>query len=209
MLIPIKILVEKYAPKFTGVIHGGAHFGEEYEYYLSAGITEQIWIEPCQSSFDILRHKIGATKGVLLFNCACGASRSTAKMFVAPSNQGQSNSLLAPDKHLEQHPSVQFTEIEEVVVIRLDYLPFNREKYNFLSLDVQGYEGEVLKGAVETMPYIDYVYLEVNRDSTYRGNMLIEEIDELLHEFERVETQWSSATSSWGDAFWIRKTKMK
>jgi len=209
MLIPIQEIVQKYRPQFTGVIHGGAHYGEEHEDYLSAGIIEQIWIEPCNEAFNVLRYKLGNKTGVKLFNCACGAFQGEGNMFVSPSNQGQSNSLLTPDKHLQQHPSVQFTELEEVIVTRLDYLPFNRKKYNFLALDVQGYEGEVIKGAVSTMEHIDYVYAEVNRDSTYRGNMLIEEMDELLSDFQRVETKWASANCTWGDAFWIRKTKMK
>ena len=209
MLIPIKELQEKYNPEFTGVVHVGGHFGEEYEDYLSVGITDQVWIEPCSDAFNILRKKLGATDGVLIFNCACGEQVRDGNMFVAPSNEGQSNSLLTPDKHLVQHPSVQFTEIEKVIITRLDYLPFDRSKYNFLAMDVQGYEGQVIKGAVETLKSIDYIYAEVNRDSTYMGNMLIEEIDDLLSDFQRVETKWASANLSWGDAFYIRKTKMK
>lgn len=73
-------------------------------------------------------------------------------------------------------------------------------------MDVQGYEGEVLKGATETLKGIDVVYTEVNRGSTYKGNALIEEIDEMLSEFTRVETYWPSPNWTWGDACYVRKT---
>lgn len=209
MLIPIKELQEKYNPKFTGVIHVGGHFGEEFSDYLNVGIIDQVWIEPCINSFNVLRENIGSKNGVLLFNCACGENDGVGKMNVSPSNEGQSNSLLPPHKHLTQHPSVLFTETEYVLIKRLDDLPFNQSNYNFLAMDVQGYEGHVLKGADFTLQFTDYIYAEVNRDSTYMGNMLIEEIDELLSDFQRVETKWASANLSWGDAFYIRKTKMK
>jgi hypothetical protein len=58
-------------------------------------------------------------------------------------------------------------------------------------MDVQGYEGEVIKGATETLKHIDYIYSEVNRGQTYAGNMEIDEFDELLKDFKRVETKWA------------------
>lgn len=96
-------------------------------------------------------------------------------------------------------------------VYPLDYLINNcffclSIKYNIFAMDVQGYEGEVLKGATETLKGIDVVYTEVNRGSTYKGNALIEEIDEMLSEFTRVETYWPSPNWTWGDACYVRKT---
>ena len=73
-------------------------------------------------------------------------------------------------------------------------------------MDVQGYELEVLKGAIKTLNQIDYVYCEVNRDEVYENNAYVEEIDEFLAEYgmERMETDW--AGDIWGDALYI-KTK--
>lgn len=206
MLIEIDYLKFKYNPKFTGVLHLGAHYCEEHEDYLRMGIVDQIWVEPCQKAFDIAREKVGNKKGCLLFHCACGESEGKAVMNVANSNEGQSNSILMPDKHLIQHPSVVFTETEEVIVTRLDSLPFDRKKYNFLAMDIQGYEGHALRGARNTLAYIDYVYTEVNKDSVYKYCTQIDEMDELLFEFDRVETKW---VGDWGDAFYIRKTLNK
>ena len=72
-------------------------------------------------------------------------------------------------------------------------------------MDVQGYELEVLKGGLETLHQVDYVYCEVNRDEVYENNAYVEEIDKFLSDYNmtRVETDW--AGDIWGDALYIRQ----
>jgi len=72
-------------------------------------------------------------------------------------------------------------------------------------MDVQGYELEVLKGGLETLKQVDYVYCEVNRDEVYENNAYVEEIDKFLSDYDmtRVETDW--AGDIWGDALYIRQ----
>lgn len=74
-------------------------------------------------------------------------------------------------------------------------------------VDTQGYELEVLKGSVKVLPRFDLLYLEVNRQETYKGCPMVEELDEFLlpFGFHRVETKWASDYHSWGDAIWIKK----
>ena len=77
-------------------------------------------------------------------------------------------------------------------------------KYNFLNIDVQGYELEVLKGATKTLENIDAMILEVNRDEVYENCPLIEDIDNFVGDigFSRVAEMWQSV--SWGDALYAR-----
>jgi len=114
-----------------------------------------------------------------------------------------SSSILKPKVHLTHHPNVKFPETEEVEVNCLDnYDCFN---YNFINMDVQGYELEVLKGGKKTLDQVDYVYCEVNRDEVYENNAFVEELDEFLAEYnmERVMTSWEGQI--WGDALYVRK----
>jgi len=208
MLIPIQQLVRRYNPQFTGVIHVGGHWLEEYQDYKSAGIERQVWIEPCMAAYMEMVKKATMLKddNLILIRGACGEKEEHGVvMNVSPANQGQSNSILKPELHLSQHPEIQFTDTELIDVYRLDDMEIEKGKYNFLAMDCQGFEGYVLKGATETLKHIDYVYTEVNKAAVYTGNTLIEEMDELLNEFTRVETSW---VGNWGDAFYIRKTKM-
>lgn len=228
MLIPLKDIIKKYSLNLKGVVHVGAHWAEEHDDYLKCGIEKFVYIEACKGAyekmvqnltgfnkfhdFDVSGNYIKEASSLKYNNClffrnACGAEESEMSMNVSHNNQGQSNSLLKPQLHLRQHPEVVFTDTEKVKVVPLDSLPFNKQDYNLLAMDVQGYEGEVLKGATETLKYIDVIYTEVNRGQTYSGNMEIEEMDALLfgYGFKRVETHWPSAMWTWGDAVYIKE----
>ena len=167
-------------------------------------IKDIVFIEPCKEAFEVVS-KI-QDENVICINVACGAEEGEIPMYVSHQNQGQSNSLLEPKLHLQQHPEVVFDDAEAVKVVRLDNLPIEKEKYDMLAMDVQGFEGEVLKGATETLKHIKLIYTEVNRGQTYSGNMEIEEIDSLLgvQGFKRVETFWPSPNWTWGDAVYIK-----
>jgi FkbM family methyltransferase len=221
MLIQLKDILVKYGLSPKGVIHVGAHWAEEHEDYLKCGLEKFVYVEPCVLAFKKMVESMTGrnwpdefTNGdvVNYANChffmvACGSTDGVKPMYVSADNQGQSNSLLEPKLHLEQHPEVKFTDAEAVKVVALDSLPIQKENYDFLVMDVQGYEGEVLKGGVGTLKHIKIIYTEVNRGQTYAGNMEIEEMDELLkgHGFERVETYWPSPNWTWGDAVYIKK----
>lgn len=49
-----------------------------------------------------------------------------------------------------------------------------------LKIDVQGFELEVLKGAVEILPAIDAVYVEVSYIPLYQGQPLRDDIEHFL-----------------------------
>lgn len=205
MLIPLQDILKKYEIEPKGIIHCGSHWAEEYEDYKKYGIVDMVWIEPCKEAFDIMVNRINDDNCVFI-NVACGSEEGEMPMYVSHQNQGQSNSLLEPKLHLRQHPEVVFDDAEAVKVVRLDNLPIEKEKYDMLAMDVQGFEGEVLKGATETLKHIKLIYTEVNRGQTYSGNMEIEEIDSLLgvQGFKRVETFWPSPNWTWGDAIYIK-----
>nr|WP_293109533.1 FkbM family methyltransferase [Okeania sp. SIO2F4] len=90
-------------------------------------------------------------------------------------------------------------------MVRLDEILDDKENYNFLTIDVQGYELEVLKGSRETLKNINYILIEVNRDELYKNSARVEELDEFLGEFnfQRAETSWEGET--WRDAFYLKR----
>lgn len=206
MLIDLKKAVQKHRMQINGVIHVGAHYGQEYHDYAALGIKPILFIEPCDKAFKVLKETFGDNPDVILFQSACGSEFSIGTMNVEQANKGMSNSLLRPAKHLEQYPSIQFAETEEVEIRQLDeiidHLQFTG---NLLVMDVQGYELEVLKGARETLQHIKYVYCEINREEVYEGCAKVWELDTFLGEygFIRIETSWAGGT--WGDAIYIKQ----
>lgn len=229
MMIPLQQILNKYNVHPKGVIHVGAHWAEEHDDYVKCGIDRFVYIEPCKEAYETMVRKFvinpaenifdtsnigygtcdanaGNMKSFHFYNCACGSEEKELPMYVSHQNQGQSNSFLKPHLHLEQHPDIIFDDAELVKIVTLDSLPIDKSTYSMLVIDTEGYEGEVLKGATETLKHIDIIYTEINRDQTRINNLLVEELDAMLPEFKRVETFWPSPNWTWGDCVMLRKT---
>jgi len=185
-----------------GIIHVGGHYGEEISEYVQNGIQDIIIFEPISENFDILSERVqDLNANIAGYQVALGSERGEFTMYVSD-NEKQSSSLLKPKVHLTHHPHVKFPSKETVEVHLLD--DYDCDTCNFINMDVQGFELEVLKGGKKTLEHVDYVYCEVNRDEVYENNAFVEELDEFLGEYgmKRVETDW--AGEIWGDALYIR-----
>lgn len=211
MLFNFNNLIQKYQIKINGVIQIGAHYGTEIDLFLKNGVKNIICFEPVPSTFEILKQN--AKNKAQIINLAVGNENKKIEMNVETANNGQSSSILQPALHLIQYPHIVFNSKIEVDMVRLDDFVENyntdnvaikNESYNFLFLDVQGYELEVFKGAENTLNEIDYIICEVNRDVVYYGCAMVNEIDDYLKKFNftRVETTWDGYT--WGDALYIK-----
>jgi len=205
MLIDFKKSVKDLGLHVKGILQIGAHHFEEQDEYDSLGVENIVLVEPAKKAFAVIQEKCKNKPNIKLFNLAMGSKTGMVLMNVEEKNNGQSNSLLKPLLHLQQFPDIIFTGQERVELRTLDSLEIEREKYNTLVMDVQGYEGEVIKGGTETLKAIDIVYTEVNRAAVYENCVMIDELDYLLSDFERVETNWGGGT--WGDAIYVRKIR--
>jgi len=213
MLFNFNNLIQKHQAKINGIIQVGAHYGDEIDLFIGNGITNILCFEPVPSTFEILKQN--AINKAKIINLALGNENKIVEMNIETANNGQSSSILKPALHLIQYPHITFNSKIEVEMMRLDDFiknynksnyQINNESYNFLCLDVQGYELEVFKGAKDTLNDIDYILCEVNRDVVYHGCAMVDELDNFLekYDFKRVETTWDG--NIWGDAFYV-KTK--
>ncbi|MDJ0719540.1 MAG: FkbM family methyltransferase [Prochloraceae cyanobacterium] len=198
-------LFQKYHLKIRGIIHVGAHYGQESDIYQKFRINNLVFFEPLSKNFEILQSHVG--QNAKLFQKALGNENKKVKMYVEKANNGMSSSILKPKKHLKQYPNIVFDSEEMVDMVRLDDILEEQDNYNFLIIDVQGYELEVLKGSRETLQNIDYILSEVNRDELYENCVRVEQLDDFLAQFnfQRLETNWEGGT--WGDAFYVKSLK--
>mgnify|MGYP006266403083 CR=1 FL=1 len=207
MLIDFINIYQKYNMNVKGVIHVGAHHGEEIGDYINKNIKNLVFFEPLSESLDILEENLSyhADKAnIQIFPYALGNEEKEVEMYVSNHN-GMCSSVLKPKVVLEQYPNITFNDREIVKMIRLDDAEIKVEDFNLMNIDVQGYELEVLKGSEKTLNYIDYVYTEINRAEVYENTPHVEELDKYLstYGFKRVETDWSGDT--WGDGFYIKE----
>lgn len=211
MLLDFNYLKNKYNLKIDGVIHIGAHQGQEISLYKENKINNIICFEPVPSNFYILE-QLNSGK-CDLFNLALGNKNTKISINLETNNNGQSCSVLNPKIHLLQYPHIKFNSKVEINMMKLDDVMTvyysnssnKNKKFNFINIDVQGYELEVFKGASEILKSIDYIIAEVNKDYVYENCALVDEIDNFLniYDFKRVETSWEGIT--WGDAFYVKQ----
>jgi len=218
MLINFTNLKKKYDMNIKGIIHVGAHYGREFPEYLKNNIKIIHGFEPVKKNYKMLSKNVKKLKGqIKIYPFALGnQNKNKIEIFVSDNNEAQSSSFLKPLLHLDQFPEITFNKSEIVKIKRLD--DFKIRNSNFMNIDVQGFELEVLRGAEKTLKEIDYVYCEINTAETYKKNPLIKDIDNYLkrYKFLRVETFFLNYKKfffsfkkklTWGDALYIKNFK--
>lgn len=205
MIIGLDFYYNKYDfSKSTGVIHGGAHEGLEFDTYkqIFGENIETHWFEPDPKIFGNLCERLKGREKTFFYNCALGATEDILTLWEEEATNGESSSLFHPKKILDVYPTLKFKKGPEVPVKTLD--SFNIQNCNILVLDVQGYELEVLKGARETMNRIDHVFLEVSSEELYEGCPTIHDLNDFLcpYGFQMRENYWTDG--SWGDCYWSK-----
>lgn len=199
MLIPLDELHEKYDLGINGILHVGAHHAEERKAYLGLAVHNIVWIEANRNLYKLLKRSV-RDKVI----CAVVSDTDGEEVVFHTANNGQSSSILELGTHKTEHPEVHYVSEETRTTSRLDTLIDEHELsgLDFLNLDIQGAELKALQGLGKYLDGFNYIYTEVNRESLYVDCALIQEIDEFLEGFTRVETVWEK--HNWGDAFYVR-----
>lgn len=205
-------VLKKYNIIPKGVIHIGAHLGEEYNMYKSFNLKNKtVWIEANPEQIDQLKKNI---KDDIVINEAVSNEEMLVNFYItknsnANSNNKESSSLKELDYHLIAHPSVSVNKIIKVktkkMINIIDEYNIDMTQYDFLNIDTQGSELDIFKSFDDDIKYINYIYSEVNTKPLYKNIGLISDIDFYLEKkgFKRVERKIHNNVG-WGQAFYIR-----
>lgn len=207
----LEYIYNKYNINARGIIHIGAHTGEEKNLYDKLNIKNTtIWIEANPDLIISLKNNV---KNDIVINEVISDKEETVKFYITKNleddNNKQSSSLKQLDYHLIAHPSVILDKEIIVNTITMNKLlsKYNIDitKYNFLNIDTQGNELEVLKGFGNILLKIDYIYTEINIKNLYKNIALLDEIDNFLNKFgfKRVDTSIHEE-EGWGQGFYFR-----
>ena len=202
MLLPETKILPYLKDKVKGVVHIGAHTCEELPFYYKLGLTNQdiLWIEANPKLVEQVKHQ---NKDFHIVNAMLAEVDDEERSFMI-TNNGQSSSFLEFGTHKNLYREV--VEVDRIKLKTKTLDSFNLEdKYNFLNIDVQGAELHVLKGALETLKHVDFIYVEVNIHEVYIGCGKVHEVDSLLskYNFKRVESDLSES-SGWGDVLYVK-----
>jgi len=157
----------------NSIIDVGANSGQFGIDMRRGGYDQLIFsFEPVTETFHTLVKTVQRDLSWSAINLALGSSKGTNKINISK-NSGLSSSILGMNSvHLENFPESEFISTELVQVSTIDeqvrILNIDPETA-MLKLDVQGYEYEVLRGAINNLGKFKYCYLELSVLPLYSG----------------------------------------
>lgn len=171
-----------------GVIHVGAHEGQEIPYYLENRHTPVVAIEPNPRAVDRLRDDY-AGEPVVVIAAALSDRNGRADLWIPrhlhdASDDDQSASLHRADRESGYDWGGRDLEGRTIPVVLwrgddlLDPLP---DHYNTLVIDVQGHEYEVLRGFGDLLGCFDNLIVECSNFPIYEGGQPAAVIATFLH----------------------------
>jgi 2-O-methyltransferase len=206
--IPKKYIAE-FLPENPIIVEAGAHTGVDTLEMSKLWPQGHIYaFEPIPLIFKSLRENTLKLRNVTCCPIALSDSTGTAKIFVSGGDSDGSSSLLAPKEHLIKHPKVTFADETEVDTETLDHwaLERNIDRVDFLWLDMQGYELNMLKAAPIMLESVCVIHAEVFLNHSYEGVPLYTEVRQWIESkgFEvRYEAlPWEDA----GNVLFVRKS---
>jgi len=145
-------------------------------------VGEIVSFEPLDAAYGLLLTTSKNDPKWTTVKTALGESKSKAVINVA-GNSDSSSLLPMLSTHSNAAPQANYVGTQEVNVETLDFLmegqlyaPSNR----FIKIDTQGFEKQVLNGAMRTLASVVAVELEMSLVPLYEGGMLISECIDLM-----------------------------
>jgi FkbM family methyltransferase len=164
----------------------GAHDGEDTEWMAALPDTIIHAFEPDPRNCPLPR------SNVFIHRLAVGDRDGRCPFVLSTSGWGRewthSSSIKAPKNHLSRYP-VTFGETIEVAATTLDSFSRmqNLGQIDFIWADIQGAEGEMIRGGRETLARTRFLFTEYSDDELYEGQITLSGILELLCDFRVVE----------------------
>jgi FkbM family methyltransferase len=210
MLIQPEFLNHLMKAKPNTILHIGAHLAEEADWYVSEGwgMRETIWIEAQQGLANYLKKTLNPKFNKII--CCTAWSESGVDLNFYETNNGQSSSILPFSQHQVLYPNIFVERKISVQTKRIDEVIPNSFHPDFINIDVQGVELDVLHGCGELLTQTRYIYSEINKRELYQSCTLVKDLDKFLEQkhFKRIATKWY-LNHGWGDALYVNTTFLR
>jgi FkbM family methyltransferase len=192
----------------VGAWHG-EEIGELLDRYPAASI---IALEPSRDAFGALSGRWGSDPRVRCVPVAAADKDGTMPFHeMSVTGNGSLLALAEPGEGTWRAPGMVQTAAYEVPTVRLDALAelADGEPIDCLWIDVQGFEGAVLRGAERLLDRVGAAFLEVTvNQRTYANATTFDELQGLLgaHGFQLVSLGTHPQIGQ-GNALWVRRSK--
>jgi FkbM family methyltransferase len=174
--------------KAKGVLHLGAHKGQEADIYQWFG-KKVIWIEAIPKIFDQLKDNLCFYKNQEAYCLLLGDMDNLKKSFFISNNDSASSSLFKFSKNTLEGKYFSDTKlkIQDEITLEMYKLDsfvkknnINISEYNHWIIDLQGAELLALKGAENSLKFCDSILIEVSKVDIYENGVLWPELKDWL-----------------------------
>ena len=174
--------------KITGIIQIGAHTGEEASKHYESVKNNMIWIEAQPDKYKELKKHIEQYEQKAIQALIWNESNLIKDFYIT--NNSVSSSILEPYKHIETFGDP--VKVKEVIKLKtityIDLINKHPELidpiYNFLILDCQGAEYEVLQSiGKENIQQFDKIEVEISNNEEYKNQKQQPDITKLLKKY--------------------------
>jgi FkbM family methyltransferase len=178
-----KYQLKKYLPPDPVIIDCGAHIGAdsvEFARIFPRAVIHSF--EPVPAVFNNLKHATRKFNNIRCYNLALSDRSGMATMHVSGGASDASSSLLKPTGHKEDHPDVYFGDPIEVPALTLDEWAeqYRIPKIDFLWLDMQGFEYQMLQASSKILPAVMLIHSEVSMKESYSQSMIYSDFRQWL-----------------------------
>lgn len=167
----------------SNVLHIGAHYGQEIQYYKSKN-ANVIWVEANPQVYEVLESNLKDIQNQVATLALLGNKHGVKTPFYLSSNELASSSIynFGEDVGLV---NLRMTGKMYLEMKRLDKI-FSVRKlkgYNHWVIDVQGAELDVCKGAGNLLTLPSSLEVEVSTREEYHGGTIYKELRKYLYSF--------------------------
>src|SRR5438876_84753 len=129
----------------------------------------------CLDKVKLFEVAVSDRPGRIDFHTSSGCPPWPGKL---PEGWDQSGSIRRPKNHLREDPWVKFEKIISVNTCRLDdWCAENCVKHvDFIWMDVQGAEGDVIAGASKILEQTRFMYTEYSNNELYEGQLSLKDL---------------------------------
>lgn len=193
-----------------GIIHIGAHYAEEAQYYQNNYGVPVLWFEAHPVYAQKMRANIARFNNQKGFEaCLSNVDNSTVEFWITKDEYA--SSMLKPAFHQIQNPHALISDKIQLTTKRFDTFVKEQLKdvdmtqFNVLILDVQGSEKMVWEGIGDYQNQFDIIISEYSTVEFYENVPRLSELDVAYKNFKRIFPEpHAQNIAIHGDALYLR-----
>ncbi len=200
--------MRKFGIEIRGVIHVGAHKGQEIPYYekLSGPVK---YFEAVPRFVEETRGNI-KTPNITVYEACCSDVEGEDVEFNIASHAGAASSMLEIPDEDWCAPAISYVDKFSTKTRRLESLLDEQgdgQACNLIAIDAQGADLKVIKGLGGYLKFIDGIYVEIADKPLYKGGATLRDIYSYLDHNGFFLTELVAENLDWGDAFFINRNR--